>query len=98
MAGDRLPLAVALYQSPLRDGGYDISDFLSVHPDFGTVDDAVHLIEEAHRRGIRVVADMVVNHTSDQHPWFSSPARTGPIPRPTGTSGVTTISAGVKHG
>ena len=58
------------YRSPLRDGGYDISDFLSVHPDFGNVDDAVHLIEEAHRRGIRVIADMVMNHTSDQHPWF----------------------------
>ncbi|MCX6523447.1 MAG: alpha-amylase family glycosyl hydrolase, partial [Actinobacteria bacterium] len=58
------------YESPLRDGGYDISDFLTVHPDFGTTDDAAHLIEEAHRRGIRVVADMVMNHTSDQHPWF----------------------------
>ena len=58
------------YQSPLKDGGYDISDFLTVHPDFGDVDDAADLIEQAHRRGIRVVADMVVNHTSDQHPWF----------------------------
>ena len=52
-------------QSPLRDGGYDVSDFFSVHPDFGSMDDAAHLIDEAHRRGIRVVADMVVNHTSD---------------------------------
>ena len=58
------------YQSPLRDGGYDISDFLTVHPDFGTVEDAANLIEEAHRRGIRVIADMVMNHTSDLHPWF----------------------------
>jgi maltose alpha-D-glucosyltransferase/alpha-amylase len=58
------------YQSPLRDGGYDISDFFTVHPDFGTVEDAAELIEHAHRRGIRVIADMVVNHTSDQHPWF----------------------------
>jgi maltose alpha-D-glucosyltransferase/alpha-amylase len=58
------------YDSPLRDGGYDISDFLSVHPDFGTMDDAITLIEEAHRRGIRVIADLVVNHTSDQHAWF----------------------------
>ena len=68
------------YQSPLRDGGYDISDFVTVHPDFGTVDDAAGLIEEAHRRGIRVVADMVVNHTSDQHPWFqeSRQDRTNP--------------------
>jgi maltose alpha-D-glucosyltransferase/alpha-amylase len=68
------------YRSPLRDGGYDISDFLTVHPDFGNVEDAVQLIEEAHRRGIRVVADMVMNHTSDQHPWFveSRADRTNP--------------------
>ncbi|MDY7104187.1 MAG: maltose alpha-D-glucosyltransferase [Actinomycetota bacterium] len=58
------------YQSPLRDGGYDISDFLSVHPNYGDVDDARQLMDEAHRRGIRVIADLVVNHTSDQHPWF----------------------------
>ncbi len=58
------------YQSPLRDGGYDISDFFSVLPAYGDVEDATRLIEEAHRRGIRVIADMVVNHTSDQHPWF----------------------------
>ncbi|MFP5256963.1 MAG: maltose alpha-D-glucosyltransferase, partial [Acidimicrobiia bacterium] len=58
------------YESPLRDGGYDISDFYSVLPEYGTIGDAVVLIEEAHKRGIRVIADMVVNHTSDQHPWF----------------------------
>jgi maltose alpha-D-glucosyltransferase/alpha-amylase len=68
------------YKSPLKDGGYDISDFYSVHPDFGTTEDAARLIEEAHRRGIRVIADMVVNHTSDQHPWFqeSRQDRTNP--------------------
>ena len=58
------------YASPLRDGGYDISDFFSVLPEFGTVADAVELIDAAHHRGIRVIADMVMNHTSDQHPWF----------------------------
>src|SRR4051794_36024701 len=58
------------YQSPLRDGGYDISDFLTVHQDYGTIGDAAELLDEAHRRGIRVIADMVMNHTSDQHPWF----------------------------
>ena len=58
------------YQSPLRDGGYDISDFFIVLPEYGDVDDAARLVEEAHRRGIRVIADMVMNHTSDQHPWF----------------------------
>ena len=58
------------YESPLRDNGYDISDYTKVHPDFGTADDVARLLEEAHRRDIRVVADLVVNHTSDQHPWF----------------------------
>jgi maltose alpha-D-glucosyltransferase / alpha-amylase len=68
------------YESPLRDGGYDISDFYSVLPEYGTIGDAVVLIEEAHKRGIRVIADMVVNHTSDQHPWFqeSRQDRTNP--------------------
>src|SRR5689334_11170292 len=59
------------YESPLKDGGYDISDFMSVLPAYGDVDDAAKLIEEAHTRGIRVIADMVVNHTSDMHPWFT---------------------------
>jgi maltose alpha-D-glucosyltransferase / alpha-amylase len=58
------------YQSPLRDGGYDISDFFTVLPEYGDLADALELVEQAHRRGIRVIADMVMNHTSDQHPWF----------------------------
>src|SRR4051794_28100755 len=58
------------YDSPLRDGGYDISDFYRILPDFGTVDDFVALLDAAHRRGIRVITDLVMNHTSDQHPWF----------------------------
>jgi maltose alpha-D-glucosyltransferase / alpha-amylase len=58
------------YDSPLRDGGYDISDFFTVLPEYGNIDDARELIEEAHRRGMRVIADMVMNHTSDAHPWF----------------------------
>ncbi len=68
------------YQSPLRDGGYDISDFFTVLPEYGDLADVVKLVEEAHRRGIRVIADMVVNHTSDQHPWFqeSRQDRTNP--------------------
>jgi maltose alpha-D-glucosyltransferase / alpha-amylase len=68
------------YQSPLRDGGYDISDFFSVLPEYGDLADATTLIEEAHRRGIKVIADMVMNHTSDQHPWFeeSRSSRTNP--------------------
>ncbi len=58
------------YQSPLRDGGYDISDFWTVLPAYGDLADVNRLVEEAHRRGIRIVADLVMNHTSDQHPWF----------------------------
>jgi len=58
------------YASPLRDGGYDISDFRAVLPEFGDVTDFVHLLDEAHLRGIRVITDLVLNHTSDAHPWF----------------------------
>lgn len=58
------------YASPLKDGGYDISDFYSVHEIYGTIDDLIELIEKAHKIGIRVIADLVLNHTSDQHPWF----------------------------
>ena len=60
------------YASPLRDGGYDISDFRQVLPEFGTVDDFVYLLDQAHRRGIRVVTDLVLNHTSDAHQWFQA--------------------------
>ncbi len=58
------------YPSPLRDDGYDISDFHNIHPDYGTIEDFQKFMHEAHRRNIRVIADLVVNHTSDQHPWF----------------------------
>ena len=65
------------YKSPLRDGGYDIADFYSIHPDYGTVDDVRIFIEAAHSRGIRVIADLVMNHTSADHEWFQQ-ARSGP--------------------
>ncbi|QQS24048.1 MAG: maltose alpha-D-glucosyltransferase [Actinomycetota bacterium] len=58
------------YPSPLRDDGYDIADYTGVHPDYGTRDDVVRLIDEAHARGLRVITELVINHTSDQHPWF----------------------------
>ncbi len=63
------------YQSPLRDGGYDISDFWTILPEYGDLADAVELIEQAHKRGIRIIADLVMNHTSDQHPWFQESRR-----------------------
>ena len=58
------------YESPLRDGGYDVSDFESVLSRYGTVDDVTRFLDAAHARGLRVIADMIVNHTSDQHRWF----------------------------
>src|ERR671925_1653704 len=59
-----------MYASPLRDGGYDIADFYAIHPDYGTVEDFRVLVEQAHQRGMRVIADLVVNHPSSDHPWF----------------------------
>jgi maltose alpha-D-glucosyltransferase/alpha-amylase len=69
------------YKSPLRDGGYDISGFTEVHPDYGTVDDIHELIDAAHARRIRVIADLVMNHTSNEHPWFQR-ARQAPRDSP----------------
>ncbi|HEX3975082.1 MAG TPA: maltose alpha-D-glucosyltransferase [Solirubrobacteraceae bacterium] len=66
------------YESPMRDGGYDISDFTRVHPDYGTVDDVQDLIDAAHARRIRVIADLVMNHTSSDHPWFQESRTGGP--------------------
>ena len=61
-----------IYESPLRDGGYDISDFMKVLPEFGDLGDFVQLVDEAHKRGMRIIADLVMNHSSDQHPWFQA--------------------------
>jgi maltose alpha-D-glucosyltransferase/alpha-amylase len=58
------------FPSPLRDDGYDIADYHTVHPSYGTLEDFRKLLESAHERGIRVIIEMVLNHTSDQHPWF----------------------------
>jgi len=59
-----------IYPSPLKDGGYDITDFTAIHPDLGDLDDLVVLLEQAHSHGIRVILDLVLNHTSVLHPWF----------------------------
>jgi maltose alpha-D-glucosyltransferase/alpha-amylase len=66
-----------IYDSPLRDGGYDISDYYTVLPDYGTLDDFRVFLKAAHSCGIRVIVDLVINHTSDQHLWFQE-ARSSP--------------------
>jgi maltose alpha-D-glucosyltransferase/alpha-amylase len=65
------------YESPLRDGGYDIADYYAVLPEYGTIADFKQFLDTAHDKGIRVIADLVINHTSDQHPWFQD-ARSSP--------------------
>jgi len=64
--------------SPLKDDGYDISDYTGVHPSVGTLEDFKRFLREAHRRGLRVVTELVINHTSDQHPWFQRARRAPP--------------------
>ena len=59
-----------VYQSPNDDNGYDISDYQAIMPEFGTMEDFDRMLSEAHKRGIKIVMDLVVNHTSDEHSWF----------------------------
>jgi maltose alpha-D-glucosyltransferase/alpha-amylase len=66
------------YPSPLKDDGYDISDYTGVHPSYGTLHDFKEFLREAHRRGLRVITELVLNHTSDQHPWFQRARRAKP--------------------
>jgi len=66
------------YPSPLRDDGYDIADYKSIHPSYGTMRDFKRLLREAHAREIRVITELVINHTSDQHPWFQRARRAEP--------------------
>ena len=69
------------FVSPWKDDGYDIADYLAVHPKYGSVDDFRKVVEAAHVRGLRVVIDLVLNHTSDEHPWFRR-ARRAPAGSP----------------
>jgi maltose alpha-D-glucosyltransferase/alpha-amylase len=66
------------YPSPRRDDGYDIADYRGVHPDYGTLADARRFVKEAHKRGLNVITELVINHTSDQHPWFQRARRAKP--------------------
>ncbi len=66
------------YPSPLKDDGYDVTDYYDVHPDYGTLADFKQFLKEAHRRKIRVITELVLNHTSDQHPWFKRARKAKP--------------------
>src|SRR6201999_571543 len=66
------------YPSPLKDDGYDIADYYSINPIYGTLKDFKVFLQEAHRRRLRVITELVVNHTSDQHPWFQRSRRAKP--------------------
>jgi maltose alpha-D-glucosyltransferase/alpha-amylase len=66
------------YPSPLRDDGYDIADYTDIHPDYGTLRDFREFLREAHARGLRVITELVLNHTSDQHQWFQRARRAKP--------------------
>jgi maltose alpha-D-glucosyltransferase / alpha-amylase len=66
------------YPSPLKDGGYDIADYTDVHEHYGNRGDVARLLQEAHRRGIRVITELVLNHTSSEHPWFQAARRAPP--------------------
>jgi maltose alpha-D-glucosyltransferase/alpha-amylase len=70
-----------MYPSPLKDDGYDIADYYNIHPDYGTLDDFKRLLDEAHKRNLRVLTELVLNHTSDQHPWFQEARRDPSSPK-----------------
>jgi maltose alpha-D-glucosyltransferase/alpha-amylase len=66
------------YPSPMRDDGYDISDYRNIYPDYGTRRDFRQFVREAHRRGLKIITELIINHTSDQHPWFQAARRAPP--------------------
>ena len=66
------------YPSPLRDDGYDVTDYYDVHPDYGTLADFKLFLKEAHKRGLRVITELILNHTSDQHAWFKKARKSKP--------------------
>ncbi|MBW6475297.1 MAG: glucohydrolase, partial [Anaerolineaceae bacterium] len=61
-----------IMKSPLRDGGYDVSDMQDINPNYGTLEDFTTLVNETHRRGMKIMVELIPNHTSDQHPWFQA--------------------------
>ena len=81
------------YPSPMADGGYDVADYRAIDPRFGTLEDAEALVREAHELGLRVVIDLVPNHSSDQHPWFRARSPTGPARRLAPATSLPTAAA-----
>src|ERR1051325_10950783 len=69
------------FPSPLRDDGYDIADYRTVHPSYGTLDDFKLFLEAAHQRNIKVIIELVLNHTSDQHAWFQESRKSKDNPK-----------------
>ena len=65
------------YPSPLKDDGYDIADYYNINPSYGNIEEFKQLLKEAHKRGLKIITELVINHTSDQHPWFQE-ARKAP--------------------
>jgi oligo-1,6-glucosidase len=84
-----------IYSSPGDDNGYDISDYQAIDPAFGTLEDFDKLVTELHDRGIKLVMDLVVNHTSDEHPWFVESASSVDSPKRTGGTGCRAHQLGV---
>jgi maltose alpha-D-glucosyltransferase/alpha-amylase len=76
--GGHYHLAAAFLPLPARDDGYDIADYFSINPSYGTIQDFKNFMKEAKRRGLRVITELVLNHTSDQHPWFQRARRAKP--------------------
>ncbi|MDR2897529.1 MAG: alpha-glucosidase, partial [Spirochaetaceae bacterium] len=70
-----------VYESPMRDNGYDISDYCAINPEFGTMDDFDTLLKHSHAMGLKIVMDLVVNHSSDKHPWFIESSRSRESPK-----------------
>ena len=66
------------FPSPLKDDGFDVTEHCDVHPDYGTLADFKQFLKESHRRGIRVITELILNHTSDQHPWFKRSRKAKP--------------------
>src|SRR6187399_35551 len=83
------------YPSPMRDDGYDIADYFDVNPNFGMLDDFRALLDAAHQRNLRVITELVINHTSDQNPWFQKSRRAVAKHGVAGAQGGKASSSGV---